>query len=99
MSYLYKTYHFDLNVKRRNDGCTPLHLAAWHKKPDMFSLLLGLEADPKVKNHYGESCEELVAHREKLQRMVWLDLELTELEDPEILECTVIITDKDLTEV
>jgi hypothetical protein len=31
--------------------------------------------------------------------MIWLDLELTDLEDPEVLECMVIITDKDLNEV
>lgn len=34
-----------------------------------------------------------------MQNMIWLDLELTSLDDPEILECTVIITDKSLTEV
>lgn len=37
--------------------------------------------------------------RERMQNMIWLDLELTELEDPEVLECTVIVTDKDLVEV
>eukprot|EP01127_Copromyxa_protea_P015609 TRINITY_DN4513_c0_g1_i7.p1 TRINITY_DN4513_c0_g1~~TRINITY_DN4513_c0_g1_i7.p1 ORF type:complete len:162 (-),score=26.94 TRINITY_DN4513_c0_g1_i7:599-1084(-) len=89
----------DINAQRTEDGCTPLHLAAWFKRSDMISLLLGLGADPSIKNKYNENCEELILMREKQQNMIWLDLELTSLDDPEVLECTVIITDKDLVEV
>jgi len=39
------------------------------------------------------------ADKEKSTNIVWLDLEMTSLEDPEILECAVIITDKDLNEL
>lgn len=39
------------------------------------------------------------ADKEKARNIVWLDLEMTSLEDPEILECAVIITDKDLNEL
>ena len=31
--------------------------------------------------------------------IVWIDLEMTSIENPEILECAVIITDKDLREL
>ncbi len=39
------------------------------------------------------------ADKEKARNIVWLDLEMTSLEDPEILECAVIITDKNLNEL
>ncbi len=39
------------------------------------------------------------ADKEKDSNIVWLDLEMTSLKDPEILECAIIITDKDLNEL
>jgi len=65
----------------------------------MIDLLFQLGADPNVKNKYGESCSKLLEDRKKSHHLVWLDTELTSLEDPEILECAIIITDKDLKEI
>jgi oligoribonuclease (3'-5' exoribonuclease) len=35
----------------------------------------------------------------KALNIVWMDLEMTSIENPEILECAVIITDKNLVEL
>jgi hypothetical protein len=37
--------------------------------------------------------------RERAMNIVWVDLEMTSIENPQILECAVIITDKDLKEL
>ena len=103
-----KEYGFDVNFQRASDGCTALHLSAWVKEPRITDLLMRLGADPKIKNNYNESCEELIATREKMQNIVWMDTELTALPEvfftkngpnPEILECAIIITDKNLNEL
>jgi ankyrin repeat protein len=99
VSHLVQTHGFNVNSQRPSDGSTPLHLAASFKQKDMLSLLIGLGSDPTIENHVNENCVEIILARERAQNMIWLDLELTDLEDPEVLECTVIITDKDLNEV
>jgi len=89
----------EINVQRDSDRCTPLHLAIWRRNAGMITLLQRLGANTKITNKYGESCEQLLEKREKMSNLVWMDLELTSLEDPHILECAVIITDKELNEI
>lgn len=89
----------DINIQRDSDRCTPLHLAIWRRNAGMIALLQRLGANTKRQNKYQESCEQLLEKREKMSNLVWMDLELTSLENPEILECAVIITDKDLREI
>lgn len=104
VDWLVTTYKFDINAHRTSDLCTPLHLAAWTENDAVVGLLLRLGANPALKNKYGEDSAELVAAVKKKENMVWLDLELTHLpkdgpSENSILECAVVITDKDLNEV
>mmetsp|Transcript_90916 Transcript_90916/g.161837 ORF Transcript_90916/g.161837 Transcript_90916/m.161837 type:complete len:350 (+) Transcript_90916:60-1109(+) len=95
---------FNLNVQRKSDSCTPLHVAVFYKKRRVADALLQSGADPTLKNSYGEACDEkydqLVA---SYQNIIWLDLELTggfyDDGDKRILEVAAIITDKDLNEL
>jgi len=104
IEHLVAHHQFDINEPRASDLCTPLHLAAWTKNNDLVVLLLRLGAEPTLQNKYGEDCKQLVENVLKKDNLVWLDLELTNLPvDGEtsdaILECAVIVTDKDLNEL
>jgi len=90
---------FKVNEQRPGDGCSPLHLAAWSKHDEMMALLVELGADPGLTNKYGEVPDQTLFKSMKAHNLIWLDLELTDLENPEILECAVIITDKELNEI
>ncbi|CAF1342081.1 unnamed protein product [Didymodactylos carnosus] len=90
---LSERYNLNINLQHRKDLCTPIHLASWHKNVEMYELLRNLGADRTIKNKY---CE---LPGESILNIIWLDLELTSLHDPQILECAVIITDKDLNEL
>lgn len=93
----------NVNVQRSGDGLTLLHLAYWQKNEVLAIELDRLGADASLKNNYGENCSELMLLvRDKLRRVIWIDLELTtlDLSKTEILECAVIITKPDcVTEV
>jgi len=95
--------YLNINEQRSSDQCTPLHLSAWTKNPELTELLLELGADPLIKNKYGENTEDLVKNVTQKSNIAFLDLELTDLPSavipPEILEIAVIITDKDLNEL
>jgi hypothetical protein len=89
--------HFDINIRRDSDGLTPLQLASENDNSEMCDLLKELGAkDIQTEDVSQWSPDE---DREKSLNIVWLDLEMTSIEDPEILECAVIITDKDLNEL
>ena len=49
--------------------------------------------------YFRETPQQALEMRAKAARMIWLDLELTELDDPQIMECAVIITDEHLNEI
>jgi oligoribonuclease len=91
---------FNLETQR-GDGNTPLHLSAWTKNPELIATLVDAKVDPSIQNKYGEDCKSIIETRERMDNLVWLDFELTSLpiEDPDILECAVIITDKNLNEI
>ncbi|CAF0766337.1 unnamed protein product [Adineta steineri] len=94
-----KDLGFNINAKRESDGNTSLHLARWYKKPDVSELFQILGADITIVNNYGEVVEGLDQLKEKMMNIIWLDTELKSLDDPHILECAVIITDKHLKEL
>ena len=60
LQHLVEHHGFDMNVQRETDGCTPLHLAHWHRLPDIVDLLIRLGADTSVQNNYGESAADLM---------------------------------------
>ena len=60
LQHLVEHHGFDMNVQRETDGCTPLHLAHWHRRPDIVDLLIRLGADTSVQNNYGESAADLM---------------------------------------
>jgi len=90
---------FNINVKRESDGNTPLHLVYWYRKSNIGELLKKLQADVTIENNYGESANDLERARESMMNIIWLDTELTSLDDPHILECGVLVTDKNLNEL
>lgn len=87
-------YKFNINIKRVSDRITPLELAVKHQKEEVVDLLieLGAETDRTAGSSTWRGDDE------KLNSMniIWLDLEMTSLETPEIMECAVIITDPNL---
>jgi oligoribonuclease len=93
--------YVNINEGRSTDQCTPLHLSAWTKKPELIDLLIELGADPMLRNKYGEDTEQLVKVQGQKSNIAFLDLELTGLPStsPHILEIALIITDKNLTEI
>ncbi len=86
-----KKNKFNINIKRESDGITPFQLAIQNQNIEMCNLLKQFGAD--------QIETEDAKNKENKMNIVWLDLEMTSLEDPEILECAVIITDKDLNEL
>lgn len=95
--YLISKKKFDINVKRDSDDLTPLQLAKKNGSTSICNILmqLGAEDVETVDVRRWASNDE----RRKESNIVWMDLEMTSIEDPEILECAVIITDKDLEEL
>ena len=88
-------YKLSVNIRRESDNMTLFQLAYQNKNTEMCNLLKSFGGDQvQVENNHGSSTEV-----EKKMNIVWLDLEMTSLDDPEILECAVIITDKDLNEL
>lgn len=84
----------NINEQRSSDKCTPLHIAAWTKNPELISLLVELGGDMSIENKYGECVEELIKVRAHRDNIVFLDLEMTGLPstNPHILEVAVVIT-------
>jgi ankyrin repeat protein len=93
--FVVKEHKLNINIKRESDGWTPLQLASKKQNSEMCNLLKKIGAS-KV-----ETADILERPMENQQAMniVWLDLEMTCIENPEILECAVIITDKNLNEL
>ncbi|CAF3940248.1 unnamed protein product [Adineta steineri] len=90
-------YTFDINVRRDTDGRTLFQLALDQKNKKMHNFLKELAAD-KI-SQIDVSKRQNDEDRKKSTNIVWVDLEMTSIDDPEILECAVIITDKDLNEL
>lgn len=87
-------HKFNINVRRDSDGLTPLQLAMENQNMELCEILreLGGE-DIQTEDVWTWSPDD---EKDKALNIVWIDLEMTSIEDPEIMECAVIITDKDL---
>ena len=92
IQYLVCECHFDVNIHRESDGKTPLELAQQKGLHDMICLLEDLSQNKMFLPTPDEDASE-PDYRRKLN-IVWIDLEMTSIEDPKIMECAVIITDK-----
>ncbi|CAF1065690.1 unnamed protein product [Rotaria sordida] len=88
---------FDVNVRRTSDGLTPLQVASANKDRFMCDLLKQFGATEIQTEDVSTWLSD--ADKGKSMNIVWIDLEMTSIEEPEILECAVIITDKDLREL
>ncbi|CAF3151772.1 unnamed protein product [Rotaria sp. Silwood2] len=94
LHYAMGKYELDINVRRGSDGLTPFQLASVNNDQTMCNLLKQLGANAIQTEDVSKWSPD--ADREKSMNIVWIDLEMTSIEEPEILECAVIITDKDL---
>jgi hypothetical protein len=91
-------HHLDLDVHRELDGRTPIELAQLKDDDgEMCRLLKELENNKASMQNQEEDTPE--PEKRKKMNIIWLDLEMTSIEDPKIMECAVIITDKDLNEL
>ncbi len=88
---------FDVNMRRDSDGLTPLQLAVQNDSSNICDVLKELDADDIQSEDVGTWLSE--DDKGKAMNIVWMDLEMTSIENPEILECAVIITDKNLVEL
>jgi len=95
--YLVLERKFDVNVRRDSDGLTPLQLAIQNKSAEISTVLKELGADDILTEDVGAWLSD--DDKGKALNIVWMDLEMTSIENPEILECAVIITDKNLVEL
>ena len=97
ITHLVTDHQLNIDIRRGSDGNTPYQLAAELDNKDMCELLKNLGAqDEKTEDVSKWRSDE---DKEKALRIVWIDLEMTSIANPEILECAVIITDKDLKEL
>lgn len=94
---LSKYFHIKTSIKREIDGLTPFELAHRKENWKICDLFLEFNDEKTFTDTYEQFA--MKKYREKTMNIVWLDLELTSLINPKILECAVIITDKDLNEL
>lgn len=94
LHYVLEKSQFDVNVRRGKDGLTPLQLAESLKDRKMCELLKKYGANEISTEDVSKWLSD--DDREQSMNIVWIDLEMTSIEDPHILECAVIITDKNL---
>ncbi|CAF1593294.1 unnamed protein product [Rotaria sp. Silwood1] len=97
LHHVVRNYELDINIRRGSDGLTPLQLASLNKDQLMCNLLKQLGASEIETEDVSRWLSD--EDKEKSMNIVWIDLEMTSIEEPEILECAVIITDKDLREL
>lgn len=97
IQYLILDREFDKNIRRDSDGLTPFQLAQKNRSSSIVKVLLELGVEQIETDDVGSWMSD--DGGEKAMNIVWMDLEMTSIEDPEILECAVIITDKNLVEL
>jgi hypothetical protein len=95
--HVVQNYQVDINIQRDTDQLTPFQLALENNNTEMCSLLKELGAEEILNVDVAKLL--LDEDRGKSMNIAWVDLEMTSIENPEILECAVIITDKDLREL
>ena len=92
--HLLERFRLDVNARRSSDGMTPLQLATEQRDEALCDALKRFGANDVLTEDVSKWFSE--EEKEKLLNIAWVDLEMTSLEDPEIIECAVIITDKNL---
>jgi hypothetical protein len=97
IQYLVSKYNFNTSIKREIDSLTPFELAHLNQDWKMCNLLLEFSDDKTSTDTYEQFV--LKKQKNKMMNIVWMDLEFTSFDNPKILECAVIITDKDLNEL
>lgn len=101
--HIVNKYHLDMYTHRESDGKNPIQVAQLEASEEMSDLLEELESSSVGTRTTEEVDEEddddIDPEKRKKLNMVWVDLEMTSLEDPKIMECAVIITDKNLNEL
>lgn len=91
---LLERFILDVSIRRGSDGCTPLQLATDQREDAICDALKKFGATEVLTEDVSKWFSE--EDKEKLLNIAWVDLEMTSLDDPEIIECAVIITDKNL---
>ena len=94
IEHIVRKHRLNINIRRTSDGLTPLQLASSKHDSQMCKKLKELGAEEVLVEDVSKW--NLNGDGKKGVNIVWIDLEMTSLEDPEILECAMIITDKDL---
>ncbi|CAF1077214.1 unnamed protein product [Rotaria sordida] len=97
IQYIVSKFNLKVLIKRETDNITPFELAHLLQDWRMCNLLLELGDDKTSTNIYDQYV--MKKQKDKMMNIVWMDLEFTSFDNPEILECAVIITDKDLNEL
>ncbi|CAF1036709.1 unnamed protein product [Rotaria sordida] len=97
IQYIVSKFNLKVLIKRETDNITPFELAHLLQDWRMCNLLLELGDDKTSTNTYDQYV--MKKQKDKMMNIVWMDLEFTSFDNPEILECAVIITDKDLNEL
>ena len=87
----------NLYARRSSDRLTPYELAEELRRTSICELLKTHDADRPPQDEAAHSLTD--EEKENMMNIIWMDLEMTSLEEPEILECAVIITDKNLVEL
>jgi hypothetical protein len=90
-------YNLRIFFKRELDGLTPLELARSNQDWKMFDLLIEFGDDKTLNETYEQFANK--KQKDKMMNIIWIDLEFTSFRSPKILECAVIITDKELNEI
>ncbi|CAF2786733.1 unnamed protein product [Rotaria sp. Silwood2] len=95
--YIVPKFNLNISITRETDNVTPFELAHSLQDWRMCNLLLEFGYDKTSTDTYDHYA--MKKQKEKMMNIVWMDLEFTSFDNPEILECAVIITDKDLNEL
>ncbi|CAF1476000.1 unnamed protein product [Adineta ricciae] len=83
--------------QRESDHLTPFELAFTKKNRQICDILIEL-GDENTLENVSENIS-LKKSKDQMMNIIWMDLEFTSFENPQILECAVIITNKDLKEI
>ncbi|UJR34354.1 hypothetical protein I4U23_021758 [Adineta vaga] len=97
VKHMIQKYQLRTFFKRDSDQLTPIELAFSNQNWKIFDLLLEF-GDEKTREQVSKDIS-LKKQKEQMMNIVWMDLEFTSFDNPQILECAVIITNKDLQEI
>lgn len=97
IQFLVQKCKLDPNIHREIDGKTPLELAEAKENEEIVRILEELRQNKAAQQILDD--DEPDPETRSRTNIVWVDLEMTSIENPKIMECAVIITDKYLNEL